>query len=475
MPPRVVENTPYYETEQWPGPLSLSNVSTSTDDIITKHISSIDSAECDLYSEDGVWIVDFNIINNQLERWQRLLPRVKLFYAVKTNPDPELLKYLSSHPMKIRFDCASHSEISQILSLSVPSDDIIYANPCKAPSHIRYAAINNVKKMTFDNLTELYKIKHHFPTAECILRFKVSEPTPCDDPSEGAMYELSKKYGVTIDYSREILLHAKRLGLNVVGLAFHVGSGQRNVRTYKDHIQEARRIWEIAGQVGFSFTLLDIGGGFMYSNFEKAANAVNAALDSEFGDLIERGEVDIVAEPGRYVSAPAFTLLTSVIAVKGETEDVGEKRMVYLADGFYSNLQGAYWPGELTAPTVVRGKRLYTPKSTLPTSSASSDSGIEVGDQIEDGDNASVDDQEGGVATLMRGDLQEYTVWGPTCDCMDVVLEDALLPKGIEVGDWFVFKDLGAYSNCTRTKFNGFRMSHKTYYIHDHGVDIGVI
>ncbi|RVD87371.1 uncharacterized protein DFL_001607 [Arthrobotrys flagrans] len=467
MSPRVYENAPYYEfeTEHWPGPFSLSNVSTATDDAIAKHILSMDSTECDLYSEDGVWIVDFAIIRNQLEIWERLLPRVKIFYAVKTNPNPQLLKYLSNHPMKLGFDCASHTEIAEILSLSVSPDDIIYANPCKAPSHIRYASTKNVKKMTFDNVTELYKIKIHFPDAECILRFKVSEPTPSDNPSEGAMYELSKKYGVTIDYSREILLQAKKLGLNVTGLAFHVGSGQRNVKAFTHHIEEARRIWEIAREVGYTFTILDIGGGFMYSNFEKAANAVNTALDAEFGDIIERGEIEIVAEPGRYVSAPAFTLLTSVIAVREEKEEASEKRMVYLADGLYSNINAAFWLGELTFPTVVKGKRMYSSKSTLPTSSASSDSGIEV-DERDEGDNGSID-QERGVATLMGGDLQEYSVWGPTCDCMDIVLQDVLLPKGIEVGDWFVFKDLGAYSTSMRTAFNGFRTSHKIYYINE--------
>ncbi|TGJ67803.1 hypothetical protein EYR41_006906 [Orbilia oligospora] len=471
MSPRVQENTPYYRlgTEQWPGPFSLSNVSTATDDVIARHIQSIDATECDLYSEDGVWIVDFAIIRNQLEIWERLLPRVKMFYAVKTNPNPRLLKYLVNHPMKIGFDCASHTEVAELLSLSVSPDDIIYANPCKAPSHIRYASIKNVKKMTFDNITELYKIKAHFPDAECILRFKAHDPTPSTSPSEGALYELSKKYGVTIDYSREILLQAKKLGLNVIGLAFHVGSGQRNVRTYTHHIEEARRIWEIAREVGYIFTVLDIGGGFMYSNFEEAASAVNTALDNEFGDMIEQGGIDIVAEPGRYVSAPAFTLATSVIAMREEKEETSEKRMVYIADGLYSNINAAFWPGELTYPTVVKGRRTYDAKSTLPTSSASSDSGIEV----EEEDNGSTD-QEGGISTLMRGDLQEYSVWGPTCDCMDIVIEDALLPKGVEVGDWFVFKDLGAYSFSMRTTFNGFRTSHKIYYINE-GVDTDVI
>ncbi|KAK6506135.1 hypothetical protein TWF506_011058 [Arthrobotrys conoides] len=472
MSPRIHENTPYYQfgTERWPGPFSLSSVSSATDDAIANHISSIDPDECELYSEDGVWIVDFAIIRNQLEIWERLLPRVKIFYAVKTNPNPRLLEYLVNHPMKLGFDCASHTELSEILSLSVSPDDIIYANPCKAPSHIRYASTRNVKKMTFDNITELYKIKTHFPDAECILRFKVREPTPSENPSEGAMYELSKKYGVTIDYSCEILLQAKKLGLNVVGLAFHVGSGQRNIRAYTHHIEEARRIWEIAREVGYTLTILDIGGGFMYSNFEEAAIAVNTALDSEFGDIIERGELDIVAEPGRYVSAPAFTLVTSVIAVREAKEEVRGKRMVYLADGLYSNINAAFWPGELTSPTVVKGRRMCTPKSTLPTSSASSDSGIEV----EEEDNASMD-MEGGVATLIRGDLQEYSVWGPTCDCMDIVIEDALLPKGIEVGDWFVFKDLGAYATSMRTTFNGFRTSHKVYYINAEGVDVDVL
>ncbi|EPS41306.1 hypothetical protein H072_4823 [Dactylellina haptotyla CBS 200.50] len=439
-----------------------------TDLAIAKHIKSINHSDCELYGEDGFWVFDLDVVRHQLARWKKHLPLVRPFYAVKCNPTPRLLSLLAEPSYNLGFDCATHGEISQILSLSVPPHNIIYANPCKAPSHIRYASKVNVRKMTFDNATELYKIKTYFPDAQCVLRIKVTAEGCSQGSGETEvgkpMYELSKKYGVTLDGAREILTLAKRLGVDVIGLAFHVGSGQRDHRSYVHHMVEARRIWDIAAEVGYDFTLLDIGGGFMDENFEAAAETICKALEMEFGNLLRKERVEVIAEPGRYICSPAFALATSVIAVREEGEESSGKRMVYLADGIYSRINPAMWPGELmTLPVAVRGKRMKliprTNRASPPRSSASSDSGIELEEKEQQ-----LEDSEG---MEMQGELQEYSLWGPTCDCGDVVLESGWHPKGIEIGDWFVFKRLGAYAINMGNTFNGFGTETKLYCINE--------
>ncbi|KAF3926870.1 hypothetical protein ABW20_dc0104082 [Dactylellina cionopaga] len=296
--------------------------------------------------------------------------------------------------------------------------------------------------MTFDNAAELYKIKRYFLDAECVIRIKVNKDCAAGgDATAPALYELSKKFGVSLEGSRELLSIAKKLGLNVIGVAFHVGSAQRDHRAYTHHIEAAKKVWNICKEMGYNLSLLDIGGGFLHEDFESAAEVVREALDCEFGDLIKKGEVEIIAEPGRFICVTAFTLVTSVIAVREEGEDESTKRMVYLADGIYSNVNAAMWPGELmTFPIPFRGKRINNLRkedmSLSPASSAGSDSGVEM----DEGELATPDE---GIGMLLQGVLQEYSIWGPTCDCGDVILESAWHPEGVEIGDWFVFRNLG--------------------------------
>ncbi|KAJ6263599.1 hypothetical protein Dda_2167 [Drechslerella dactyloides] len=435
---------------------------TPTDLAIAKHVRSVELSECELYGEDGFWVADLDIVRRQLARWAKELPSVRPFYAVKCNPTPRLLELLASPPYNTGFDCATHAELAHILSLGVPGDDIIYANPCKAPSHLRFAASRSVRTMTFDNVAELHKIARCSPGARCVVRIKLTPTTSGDDDEdiETPRYDLSLKYGVTVDGARELLRLARTLDVAVVGVAFHVGSAQSDVRAYARYICEARRVWRVAEDTGHDFTLLDIGGGFMDERFEEAAAVIRTALEAEFGDV---ANAQVIAEPGRFICAPAFALATSVVAVRCESEDAAGRRSVYLSDGIYSNLNAATWPGELTFPKAVKGRRMLSVEDAdiAPVSPTGSDrdSGIEVGDAYGDAD--------GEVGVQMEGALQEYAVWGPTCDSGDVILKSAWLPRGIEVGDWLVFKELGAYSVCMRSPFNGFATEHKFYYLNE--------
>lgn len=51
------------------------------------------------------------------------------------------------------------------------------------------------------------------------------------------------------------------------------------------------------------------------------------------------------------------------------------------------------------------------------------------------------------------------SVWGPTCDSMDCVSQKTLLPSGLRVGDWLGFDNMGAYTICAASQFNGFEVS----------------
>lgn len=148
------------------------------------------------------------------------------------------------------FDCASQPEISAVLSLpNQPSPSrIIYANPCKAASFVRNAAKNGVDYMTFDNGDELAKIKKHHPRAKMVLRILT------DDSS--SLCRLGLKFGAPLSEVRGLLKKAQELGINVVGVSFHCGSGCKDPSLFGDAIRRARWAFDVGAEEGYNFTLL---------------------------------------------------------------------------------------------------------------------------------------------------------------------------------------------------------------------------
>jgi len=157
--------------------------------------------------------------------------------------------------------------------------------------------------MTFDNADELYKIAHLFPTARVVLRILTD-----DSKSQCA---LGIKYGAPLAAVPGLLAKAKELGLNVVGVSFHVGSGCKDPSMYTDAIKRARTAFDSGEAIGFPFTLLDVGGGFEDGTFEKSATVLMEAIEAYFPD---RRNIKIIAEPGRFYVAGAFSLATNIIA-----------------------------------------------------------------------------------------------------------------------------------------------------------------
>ena len=225
------------------------------------------------------------------------------------------------------FDCASKNEIETVLKLGVDPSRIIYAQPCKTKSYVRYAAQSGVKQMTFDNADELYKTKQLFPDAELYLRILTDD--------SASLCRLSQKFGAALDTTAELLELAKKLELNVVGVAFHVGSGASDPKAFIKAVQDARFVFDQASALGFNMHTLDVGGGFTGDvTFEPMAAVLSTALDEYFPPHIR-----VIGEPGRYYVSTAFTIACHVIARRTVTDATlgTTSYMLYLNDGVYGN------------------------------------------------------------------------------------------------------------------------------------------
>lgn len=180
---------------------------------------------------------------------------------------------------------------------------IIFANPCKAVSFVRNAGKVGVDMMTFDNADELYKVARAHPGAKLIVRILT------DDSKSLCAFGI--KFGAPLVTVPGLLAKAKELNLDVVGVSFHVGSGCYDPSVYADALMRAKAVFDMGKEAGYTFNLLDVGGGFEDGLFEQAASVITESIDRFFPD---RRDIKIVAEPGRFYVSKAFSLAANIIA-----------------------------------------------------------------------------------------------------------------------------------------------------------------
>ncbi|KAI0319068.1 ornithine decarboxylase [Amylostereum chailletii] len=382
-------------------------------------------------AEKAFFVADLSYVLKQHERWKRNLPDVDPFYAIKCNPDPYVLRLLAG--LGTGFDCASNGEIAQVVRAGVDPSRIIFANPCKAGSHIKNAAKAGVTTMTFDNTDELHKVARTHPDARLVLRILT------DDSK--SLCRLGLKFGAPLVSVPGLLATARELKLNVVGISFHVGSGNFDSNAFADAVMRAKAAFEMGVAAGYKFNLLDVGGGFEDATFEATAATLRDALATHFPD---RNGLRIIAEPGRYFVSRAFSLAANIIARRAAADSdesevthaacaaaaaVDESDepsvMYYINDGVYGAFNCILFDHQTVHPRVLA-----------------------MGGSFH-------------VRTDER--VQTSSVWGPTCDSIDCVCPQTRLPTALRVGDWLAFDNMGAYTVCAASQFNGFELSQVVY------------
>lgn len=349
-------------------------------------------------------VVDHAILRRNYAEFRRHLPKVQCYYAVKANADPAIIRTL--YRAGASFDVASVAEFMLVYELikdrPAPErqdfiwDKIIYANPTKPKETLQ--ALDQYKPLvTYDNRDELVKISRYAPHAGVVLRLRVA--------NTGSQCELSSKFGCDPGEAVELILAAGRLGLVVEGLSFHVGSQCTNFANYVQALNVAAAVLQEARERGHAIKILDIGGGFPapYNKhvrpFRELAALINAEIDRLFP-----ADIQILAEPGRFLVA---TAATSVARVIGRAVRDG-RRCYYIDDSVYHTFSG-----------IIFDHCQYPLKA------------------------------------FKRGSKELCAVFGQTCDGLDTISQSELLPE-LEIDDLVYAENIGAYSNASATWFNGF-------------------
>jgi ornithine decarboxylase len=345
--------------------------------------------------------LDVPLAVTRFRRLAATLPGAAVHYAVKANPQPELLAALAG--AGCRFDVASPAEVSAALDAGADAADLVYSNPIKRRTDIALAWERGVRLFAVDSVEEVQKVAAVAPGSAVLCRIHTS--------GEGSDWSLSRKYGCSPRDAGHLLRSAATAGLEAAGLSFHVGSQQRDPHAWDAPIGAAAGVFASLGVEDRSRFLLDLGGGFPARlegdcpPLPSYGAAIEQSLRRHFGD----NRPGILVEPGRGVVADAGTLVTTVIGVVRR----GGTRWVFLDAGVFTGLVE-------TLDEAIRYPIL-----------------------------TSADGGPTGPCVLA----------GPTCDSADVLYEKrpVHLPLALGEGDTLRLLSTGAYTTCYSTVgFNGF-------------------
>ncbi|WP_026439315.1 type III PLP-dependent enzyme [Acidocella facilis] len=347
-------------------------------------------------------VLDLDQVAENYARLRAALPAASIYYAVKANPAPAILRLLADAGSC--FDAASWPEIQSCLEAGAAPAAISFGNTVKKPSAIQAAYKAGVPLYAFDSREELEKIAQHAPGAKIYCRLAVN--------NIGAEWPLSKKFGTTLEKAKELMLAAPALGLVPHGLSFHVGSQQTGTLAYELAIAEVAMLFTDLKAAGLPMRMLNLGGGFPVRYQEDVPEA------DAFGDAIMNSMVahfgndipDILIEPGRAMVGNAGVVAAEAVLVcRRMPQD--ERRWVYLDIGRYGGL--AETEGEAIRYRITAG----------------------------------------------NGPTGPVVLAGPSCDGVDVMYEKTSfsLPLDLQSGDRVLIHDAGAYvTSYASQNFNGF-------------------
>jgi ornithine decarboxylase len=346
-------------------------------------------------------VMDLDVVARSYESIVAALPMATVHYATKCNPHPAVVTRL--HQLGCNFEVASAPELDTLLGLGILPTQVLFSNPVKPVSHIAHAFRSGVRRFAYDSADELAKLAAAAPGASVFVRLAPRHRTRSDVPSEG-------KFGVDPDAAVELLLGARRYGLDPYGIAFHVGSQMLNPHAWEDPLRAVGQVMDRLLPAGVILRMVDLGGGF------PAKYSAEPLPLSEYASVIAAGlgelpyAVEPVIEPGRAVVAEAGTLVATVIGTATRHGD----RWAHLDVGAFNGLM----------ESLETANRLRFPVS---------------------------DSRANPVRDM-------FHLTGPTCDSQDTILFGVELSADLSTGDTVYLGSTGSYTTVYASGFNGFEV-----------------
>lgn len=375
--------------------IELLERGTTLEDVIDNHIYEQNLAE-----KNAFVVADLGALMRQHVLWKTTMPLIRPFYPVSCNSSPVVIELLSA--LGVGFVCANKAETTLVLNHDVPPENIILSGVCKQLSLIKHAAKNGINYLVCENEAELRKIARAHPKSKLLLQVS----------TEAQVEEASVIIGCSLKGCRHLMEMARELSVDVVGVMFQVPASCREPQAYTHALSDARCIFDMGKELGFDMKILNVGGGFSGSEFQlkHIHSTVAPLLEAYFPS---GSGVSVIAEPGNFFVFSSFTLAVNVIGKKSVYRDLhGEihdeltssdkpEFVYYMNDGVYGSFVGKLFGNNITAPSVHK------------------------------------------MSLTLDEPVFSSSLWGPSCDALDQVVERCLLPE-LSVGDWLIFRNMGA-------------------------------
>ncbi|MGI9303875.1 MAG: type III PLP-dependent enzyme [Gammaproteobacteria bacterium] len=362
------------------------------------HFSTVESMVKSLKPDSPVYCFRPQEFHQRAREFLDFFPG-RVLYAVKCNPHPLVLRSLYEAGVH-HYDTASLEEII-LIRKSFPDADCYFMHPVKPRGELkkangRYAVAHYV----IDNEGELEKLVAEIGKGDgrvVLVRMKT--------PSYDVAIKLSEKFGAPPEEAVGLLRMVKEAGFQP-GLAFHIGSQCREPAAFTDAIRIAG---EVNAKADVDLHYFDIGGGFPIQYADDRVPVLRAYFDAIAAALKRiqlRKDCVIMCEPGRALVGSGCSVVVRVLMRKADT--------IYINDGIYHSFSESFF-GKVKFPV----RAVPAPGRTF------------------------------------SKEAQEFSIFGPTCDSLDILEHKYALPDDIQEGDWLEFGQMGAYSNALRTMFNG--------------------
>ncbi|MGB3643822.1 MAG: type III PLP-dependent enzyme [Mesorhizobium sp.] len=349
-------------------------------------------------------VVDLDVVADNFRAFERALPDSRIYYAIKANPAPEILRMLAK--MGSSFDAASVAEVEMAMNAGASASRISFGNTIKKERDIARAYQLGVRLFAVDCVEEVEKIARVAAGSRVFCRVLTD--------GAGAEWPLSRKFGCAPVMAVDVLRRAHALGLEAYGVSFHVGSQQTDLAAWDRALGDARQVFATLAEEGIVLRMVNLGGGFptRYLRDVPAAEAYGQAifdaLRKHFGNAIP----ETIIEPGRGMVGNAGVIKSEVVLIskKADNDNV---RWVFLDIGKFGGLAETM-DEAIRYPLVTR----------------------------HDG-----------------GETAPCVLAGPTCDSADVLYEKTPypLPLSLTIGDEVLIEGTGAYTTTySAVAFNGF-------------------
>lgn len=344
--------------------------------------------------------VDLDRVKESYLKLQKHLGDIEIYYAMKCNPNREIMKTVLD--CGGQFEISSANEMERAIEVGADPGMILFSNPVKTLADIQAAHQAGVKCFSFDSICEVDKLAAGAPGSKVYVRLSI--------PVRKSAVASEGKFGVSIEYARELMLYARKSGLIPYGISFHVGSQMLDYKSWGYAIKHSAKLMELLKNDDINLEFLDLGGGFPVcyddvrrDNLDKIANYIKIALR----DYIPK-DVRVVVEPGRYMVANSGIMVSTVIGI---AERFGRK-WLHLDVGANNGLMEAVQTVNALAFPVYDSK--------------------------------------------LSKDKDIFVLTGPTCDSQDTILFDIPVSSDIEIGDKIYFECAGSYTTAFTENFNGF-------------------